>query len=627
MDNYNLDTGKKYIKDIFAKDCFYSIPEYQRPYVWGRDQIVNLLDDIHATFDRDEKKEYFIGCMIWNTRKEIASNIDFKCQDILDGQQRFISLYLLHGVFRDLSTEPRMKAKVAERLRQEADVYDKIPARNRIVFEIRKDHDFLDEYLLKEGGTLREQELLDIADDVDRSNSIRRMAMAVLTMHSWFKEEAAGMEPEKFQGFLDRFFSYLSNQVLALYLATPDNLDDAYNLFTVLNSRGLQLQVSDILVAQNLRTIEDERIRKTYAERWEQFQNAIDAPFNSFDEFLWALVFIKMKYRSDDNKSLQKAFDFMFDRGVLERGPGTFDFVGKYAQHFEKLATGSVSVPVESGKTFQNLNFLLCTLYGSQYMGPLMHYRELYGDHGLTEFIIKLDNLLSATWLVGKRSGQIRNFIILRKMEEVYKSVLEKGGDRQQAADEFLSSDCLRYDYKDENANTFLNIEELFEALDQEKWGGYAGTRINKTRYILLKLDFILSGINTQLQFEKSNSSLEHLMPQKLSDQWNIIPEEHKQWVHRLGNIVLIDGKKNSSLSNRPYKEKKELYIGTMESRAHTNTVLIRNQSWSIDSITANHQRIMDLLRSYYTGNSFGTLMAIKKANSKITSPAQQQLL
>lgn len=54
------------------------------------------------------------------------------------------------------------------------------------------------------------------------------------------------------------FFRYLSNKVLALFLATPDNLDDAYNLFTVLNSRGVQLRAGDILKAQNLRHIQDE---------------------------------------------------------------------------------------------------------------------------------------------------------------------------------------------------------------------------------------------------------------------------------------------------------------------------------------------------------------------------------
>lgn len=41
MENYNLDTGKKYVKDIFASDSFYNVPEYQRPYVWEEESGFN----------------------------------------------------------------------------------------------------------------------------------------------------------------------------------------------------------------------------------------------------------------------------------------------------------------------------------------------------------------------------------------------------------------------------------------------------------------------------------------------------------------------------------------------------------------------------------------------------------
>ena len=70
MENTTLLTGKKYIKDIFNPEQFYNIPEYQRPYVWGEDQIVALLEDVSKAMETDSSKEYFLGCMIWNTRFE-----------------------------------------------------------------------------------------------------------------------------------------------------------------------------------------------------------------------------------------------------------------------------------------------------------------------------------------------------------------------------------------------------------------------------------------------------------------------------------------------------------------------------------------------------------------------------
>jgi hypothetical protein len=212
-------------------------------------------------------------------------------------------------------------------------------------------------------------------------------------------------------------------------------------------------------------------------------------------------------------------------------------------------------------------------------------------------------------------------------MEEILSSTLDAGGDRLQAADAFLESDCLRYDYRDEHANTYMDIQEFYDLLDKEKWGGYAGTRINKTRYLLVKLDLIVSNINTQLQFDRSNSSLEHLMPQKLNQHWPVPAEEHKEWVHRLGNIVLIDGKKNSSLSNRSYADKKEIYLKSIENRPNTNHVLMHQGNWTVDAIKANHQRILDLLKTYYEGNSLETLLAMKKGGGKVKGHTQQQLL
>ena len=39
-----IESDKLLVKDIFSK--WFRIPEYQRPYVWGEDQVIELLDDV-----------------------------------------------------------------------------------------------------------------------------------------------------------------------------------------------------------------------------------------------------------------------------------------------------------------------------------------------------------------------------------------------------------------------------------------------------------------------------------------------------------------------------------------------------------------------------------------------------
>jgi uncharacterized protein with ParB-like and HNH nuclease domain len=615
MDNATLITGKKYIKDIFSPEQFFNIPEYQRPYVWGEEQITALLEDVSKAMETDSNKEYFLGCMIWNTRNDkTAKNIEYTYQDILDGQQRFITLFLLHGVLRDISQKKSLKDSVQKRLVQEADDYNNIPERNRIEFEIRDDKDFLEKYIIEMGGTLLVDELKDIAENPKSGASIRSMANGILEMKKWWDakfSENVGSEEQ----YLADFYRYLSTKVLALYLATPNNLDDAYNLFTVLNSRGLQLQVSDILRAQNLRVIENPELRKIYAVKWSDFENSISAPYKGFDDFLWSLVFIKMKYRSDDNKSLTKAFEFMFKRNMLIKGTDTLDYVGKYLKHYENITNGSITNR-ESFSLFGNLNFILSSVYGSQYLTPLMHYRECFGDKQIIEFLIKIDNLFSIGWLLGRRQSQTRTFIILRKIDFYSDAVKKKEKTLDEAVEDFLNDHCLRYDFYDEEISSEkpINIQEFVSLLETEKWGGFSGTRVNKTRYLLLKLDLLMGNAATILQYNKDSSSIEHLMPQKIEDtEWKIDPIKHKEWVHRLGNLSLIDKNKNSSLSNKLFNDKKAKYQGAIETRANTNFIFITNPDWNIDTIEANHKRSINLLTQYYEGNNLKTFLQIKK--------------
>jgi uncharacterized protein with ParB-like and HNH nuclease domain len=615
MENTTLVTGKKYIKDIFSPEQFYNIPEYQRPYVWGEEQIVALLEDVSKAMENDSNKEYFLGCMIWNTRHDKTNkNVEYVYQDILDGQQRFITLFLLHGVIRDISIKDKLKENVQKRLVQEADDYNNIPSRNRIEFEIRDDKEFLDKYLINEGGTLLINEIEDISTNPKSGASIRNMASGILIMKRWWDSKYAenvGTE----EHYLADFYKYLSTKVLALYLATPNNLDDAYNLFTVLNSRGLQLQVSDILRAQNLRVIENPELRKLYANKWSDFENTISAPYRNFDDFLWALVFIKMKYRSDDNKSLTKAFEFMFKRGMISKGTDTLDYVGKYIKHFEAITNGSITTR-DSLNLFGNINFILASVFGSQYLTPLMHFRECFGESKIVEFMIKIDNLFSIGWLLGRRQSQTRTFIILRKIDTYFEAFKKKEMTLDEAVEEFLNDPCLRYDFYDEEISSEkpINIADFINLLENEKWGSYVGTRINKTRYLLLKMDMLMGNAATVLQYNNDSSSVEHLMPQKVAEtEWKVDSISHKEWIHRLGNLSLIDKNKNASLSNKLFHEKKAKYQGAIETRANTNYIFITNQEWNIETIENNHKRTVILLTQYYEGNSLKTFQQIKK--------------
>ena len=603
-----LSSKTTVIGDIFAPSMFFNIPEYQRPYVWEEDHIKDLLEDVERALGQGANREYFLGCMIWNTKKSEHKGQAYTSHDILDGQQRFITLYLLQAVIRDLSMDPQLHETVGERLWQKANPLKALPERHRMEFSIREnDQDFIKQFIIDQGSSLDEDALRKQAQQKDAGTSVRHMSQGLLTMHAWWADKRKKLEDEAaFQQYLFDYYQYLSTYVSIIYLATDDNLDDAYNLFTVLNTRGQKLSTSDILRAKNLGVIDDENMRKKCAIRWEDYQSEVERFFNSFDEFLWALVYILIKYRGEVNLSLPKAFDSIYRTGQLHPGKSTVDFIGHYVEHLNALTAGSFGTK-EAGCLFLNLNTILTETYGHKFRILLLYYRECFGENQLLEFMVKIDNLYSVSWLVGNRNVPQREFMMLRRMEEIHKIQPNKS----QAAAQFLADDVLRYDFGDK-ANTAIDLPAFFEMLDSEEWGSFSGSRINKTRYLLLKLDLLLGHRDVKVTFDKNAATVEHLMPQKIEGTtWAVPADQHTKWLHRLGNLVLINMRKNASFGNSSFPVKREKYKVQYASRANTNYVLHSHTDWDLATLKQNHERVLGLLRQYYEGNSFATVLKL----------------
>ncbi|WP_273453389.1 DUF262 domain-containing protein [Nevskia ramosa] len=80
------------------------------------------------------------------------------------------------------------------------------------------------------------------------------------------------------------------------------------------------------------------------------------------------------------------------------------------------------------------------------------------------------------------------------------------------------------------------------------------------------------SAVSPCLTYEGFNDerhlSLEHIAPQSSSQGWASNLWENKETVHRLGNLVLVKKDANSSLSDRPWVQKRALY-GALSAASH----------------------------------------------------------
>jgi uncharacterized protein with ParB-like and HNH nuclease domain len=85
-----IESEKLLVKEVFNK--WFRIPEYQRPYVWGNDQISELLDDIMQARNSNPESEYFLGSMVLQKKEKVEGTTRYIEYDLLDGQQRLTTL-------------------------------------------------------------------------------------------------------------------------------------------------------------------------------------------------------------------------------------------------------------------------------------------------------------------------------------------------------------------------------------------------------------------------------------------------------------------------------------------------------------------------------------------------------
>lgn len=576
MENYmtqKIESDKLLVKDVFSK--WFRIPEYQRPYVWDKDQVTELLDDVMQARTSNPDSQYFLGSMVLRKNLKQEGTTKYEEYDLLDGQQRLTTLFLITAVVRDLtpkSNVSRLKT-CHETIYQMANADDNIPERLRIVFDIRDQvKEFINEFIKQDGGTTKEEELNFKVSNSDEDISIRNMSKAILNIREYFSINS-----------IDEFFPYLRSNVLMIYVSA-DELEDAFRLFTVMNSRGIKLRNSDILKADNLGKIKDNVKRLECAKKWEETESYFAEDFDAFLSHLRSIL-VKQKAAV----SLLKEFEdniynpTNYDRTakvntklppLLNKGEDTFKFVDRYKRHYEQLFDNE---NYDLTKSFELYNYLHIMKKGFEsdfWIAPLLRFYDKFKTDKLIDFVKALDNKFASDWLVGMTPT-----VRIENVNSIIQAI-----DDAKTSDQVFISKCLS-----------LNLKELIEVFEGQIYGRRAA------RYVLLKLDLLFHGHTTKLEMPET-ISIEHILPQSPSNesQWRMdfTDAERDIWTNKLGNLVLISRRKNSGQGNKDFADKKQKYFRN-NIELFSNSVRIYNQyqTWSSKDLIKNHNEVLHRIK------------------------------
>ena len=306
-------------------------------YVWDKDNVQQLLEDTFEASQANPDAQYFLGSLVLNQRQGSESSgetgtpaISFEEYDVLDGQQRLTTLYMILMALRDFAAKrqnTQLLTVCRGQILQEKNKYSGTPERLRIEFDIRGDvKDFIDPYAREEKGkSTLTADFAAIADDGTKNTSVRNMARALDVVRTFFSAHEAA---------LDDYAAFLFNKVLLIYVSSG-SLQDAFQMFMVLNNRGVRLSNSDILKAENLKEVEDAEQRKKYATAWEDMESYFA---DGFDNFLYLIRSILVKKRArynllrefEENIYASQIYDwttktYVPQKPPLKRGSDTFD--------------------------------------------------------------------------------------------------------------------------------------------------------------------------------------------------------------------------------------------------------------------------------------------------------------
>jgi len=569
-----IESDKLLVKDVFSK--WFRIPEYQRPYVWSNDQISELLDDVMQARNSNPESQYFLGSMVLRKKEKEDGSTKYIEYDLLDGQQRLTTLFLITAVIRDLtpaSNTSRLKT-CDDTIFQMVNTDDNIPERLRIVFDIRDQvKEFINEFVKEKGGTAKVDELNIRINNSEEDISVKNMAKAILIIREYFTEKS-----------IDDFFPYLRSNVLMIYVSAEE-LEDAFRMFTVMNSRGVKLRNSDILKADNLGKIKDNTKRMDWAKKWEETETYFGEDFDAFLSHLRTILVkqkaaVSLLKEFEDNIYKPKSFDrntktYTNLPPLLDKGESTFAFIDKYKKHYEQLFDNDNHSLTNSFELYNYLHLMQKGFEADFWIAPLLRYYEKFKTDKLMDFVKALDNKFANDWLIG--------YSPTTRIENV-NAIIQAIDDTNSAAG-VLSSSSLSLDKTD--------LKDILA-------GNIYGRRA--ARYVLLKLDLLYHGNTTKMEMPET-ISIEHILPQNPYDggQWkaDFTDTERDEWTNKLGNLVLISRRKNSAQGNKEYADKKDKYFKN-NIELFSNSVRVYNQfpTWNLTDLKKNQTDVLTKINS-----------------------------
>ena len=599
--NYYVESNS--LRQVFDDQTHYVVPDYQRPYNWEKVQVEELCDDLFDRYPADptqKNEEYMLGPIVMFKKNQT----DF---EIIDGQQRLVTLMLLFCAFRDSLKQYLNSSDGKSPLKFSMEDIDQLinPDADNIYLNNSKDHDILCDIRkgIKSKPAKRSKVMRNYSILFNRTNELCQ------------KYEIQGSKKPQIEiRAIQHIISDLKDKI-SFVRVDVSNENYSHQIFQSLNSKGQKLNQADLIKSYILKKIEQKH-QVSIKERWDSIMEKAESEKIPSD----ALIYESMLSRISKNEDDVKKRDLF--RAIKTKYPE-----GKDIETFVK-------------RLEEDASFVMM-LHKPKLLDEIDKYPVLkHAFNGLKQIraVYFKRPIITACREWGPTNKKTIELVdCLVKFFFMYRTICKKDIDLLKRNSKIVTNQII----DNKNIGTILHAILKYDTPNGERQHIDSKEFVKAFRESNFNLDskeamYILTSFEHELR-EASGAEIavetlnvEHIFPQNPKQKDWPNKDEMAGHTDRLGNLTLISGKWNQVLSNHSFKDKKSgiqsegILVGYSQSGLKINEKYLAGYGqWTVQEIEKREEHLADLAEKVWDLSNY-----VKKAKKSLMGdlPKRSQL-
>ena len=567
--NQTFKPENQTISDLFSCQAIYVIPNYQRQYSWVNEQLEELWSDLYESYINTPEECYFLGSIV-------VVDDGKGHHELVDGQQRITTLMIMLNVlaktFPDINKNSDILLKGNLQKIKQLIYFDE--GINRLQLQIDPNYNTSFKKAIINQDNYENFKYPTQAN-LKKDDPEYKFVNTAKFFYDKFNELLKSEGQSVLDGFVN-FILFKTNIIKTICT----NQSFAIKLFLVLNDRGLELSISDIIKSYILDKYDsndryNENDKATFNYNWKSIEKIGNDYEFTIDDFMVYFEYFKLKSNpkrqvTDELKKIIQSSEVV----------SLVDEMKSFADNLEKVYKSTL--PVIYSLRYIPWQAYVMTALASAYQVDYPDKEELFQS---------MRRFFYISWISGKTLNGIKQTSFNLIDAIVDKKTID---EINEMLDKFIYGKRL--------------IRDVYQNLNDDVYGQ------NFLKALMLSIEYEIRE-KTNVGFYKINNSIhiDHILPQQFDkrlDEWKNIDDVAlaKTYIHKLGNLALLLGSKNEEALNHGMNVKMNIYQGKDKNESgvtafDTTKTIIDNYNkgdvdWDVSHIVDRQKYLIGLIEN-----------------------------